>query len=171
MSELIKHFGIDWKLLLAQAVNFFILLVILKKFAYGPVLKMLKKRKGEIERGLNLTKEAEERIRQIGEEREEVLKEARSGALSLVSEAERTAKIRKEEIAQEAVKKAENIIFEAKRMIEEEKSKMGEEVYKDAKELMRLGIAKVLGKMPSEERDEEFIKEALRELKTLHKSV
>ena len=99
------------------------------------------------------------------------MKEARSGALSLVSEAERTAKIRKEEIAQEAVKKAENIIFEAKRMIEEEKSKMGEEVYKDAKELMRLGIAKVLGKMPSEERDEEFIKEALRELKTLHKSV
>ena len=98
MSELIRHFGIDWKLLLAQAVNFLILLVVLKKFAYGPILKILKKRKDEIEKGLKFTKEAGERLEQIGEEKEAVLKEARGEALGIVSQAENTAKIRKDEI-------------------------------------------------------------------------
>lgn len=167
MSELIKHFGIDWKLLLAQVVNFFILLFILKKFAYGPILRMLKKRREEIEKGLKFTKDAEVRLEQIGEEKEAVLKEARGEALNIVSQAENTAKIRKDEIAKEAAKKSEAIVLEAKRVIAEEKAKMGEDVYKEAGELVRLAVAKVLGRTPAEERDEILIKEALKELKTV----
>lgn len=167
MRELITHFGIDWKILLAQAVNFFVLLFILKKFAYGPVMKMLRKRREDIEKGLKFTKEAGEKFARIGEEREEVLKKARGEALSVVREAEATAKVRKDEITMEAEKKSESIIADAKRAVEEEKAKMGEEVYKDAEGLIRFGIAKVLGKMPVSERDDRLIQEALRELKGL----
>lgn len=168
MSELIRHFGIDWKLLLAQAVNFFILLIILRKFAYGPLMRMLKRRKEEIEKGLKFTKESEDKLKRIGEEREEVLKEARGEALAVVSEAERAAKIRRGDILKEAALKSENVIAEAKRTIEEEKAKMGEAVYRDAESLIGLGIARVLGKMPHPERDKELIQEALGELKTLN---
>lgn len=165
MEELIKHFGIDWKLLLAQAVNFLILLVVLKKFAYGPILRMLKKRREEIEKGLKFTQEAEKRLTKVGEEREQILKESRVEGLSIISGAENTAKTRKEEITKEAAKKSEAIVEEAKKVIAEEKAKMGEQVYKEAGEMVRLAIAKVLGKMPSEERDEALIKEALKELR------
>ncbi len=167
MSELIKHFGIDWRLLLAQAVNFFVLLFILKRFAYGPVMRMLRKRKEEIEKGLKFTKEAGEKLGRISEEREEVLKKARGEALSVVREAEVTAKVRKDEITMEAAKKSEAIIADAKRAIGEEKAKMGEEVYKDAEELIRSGITMVLGKMSPHERDNQLIQEALRELKAV----
>lgn len=167
MSELIKHFGIDWRLLLAQAVNFLILLWILKRFAYGPILRLLKRRKEEIEKGLRYTKEAEEALANVGTLKERILSEARSEALKIVSAAENAAKKRKEEILQEASQKAEVVVMEAKRLIAGEKAKMKESIYEEAEEMVRLGITKVLGKMPSEERDRELIREALQELKSI----
>lgn len=169
MSELISHFGIDWKLLLAQAVNFLILLAILKKFAYGPVLRMLKKRREVIEKGLKFSKEAEEKLLRIAQEREGVLRVSRNEALEIVNSGEKVAKERREEIIREAQARGEMLLQEAKRVIEEEKAKMGEALYKETGEVVRLALAKVLGKMPQEERDDFLIGEALKELKTAYR--
>jgi len=166
MSELIKHFGIDWKLLIAQAINFFILLFLLKKFAYGPILKMLHLRREGIERGLKASREAEEKLEQIEELKEDTLKKARRQALTIVGQAEKSAKTRQEEIIQGGHQKAELVMADAKKVIEEEKAKIGEEVYKNAETLIKLGLEKVLGRMPAKERNEILIQEALRELKT-----
>lgn len=166
MSELIQHFGIDWKLLLAQVVNFAILLILLKKFAYKPIFNMLRKRREEIEKGLRFTKDAEEKLKRVGEEREEVLKGARGEALKIVGDAEQTGRQRKDEAIKEAARKSEEVMMQAKRAIEEEKAKMGEEIYKGAEMLVKIGIAKVLKKMPSEERDAALIKTALHELRS-----
>lgn len=165
MKELIQHFGVDWKLLLAQAVNFFILLFLLRKFAYRPTLGMIRKRKEEIEKGLAYTKEAEMRLQETDELREATLKKAHGEALRTVTQAEEIAKKRKAEIVQEANKKVEQLIADAKRTVEEEKAKMGESVYREAGELVRLGLAKVLRKLPHEERDTELIQAALKELR------
>jgi F-type H+-transporting ATPase subunit b len=167
VSELIHNFGIDWRLLLAQAVNFLILLWILKRYAYGPILRLLHKRKEEIAKGMEFTQEAKKRLMRVEEERNEILIQSRQEALSIVREAENLAKKRKEEILKEATQKSETVVLEAKRVIGEEKAKMKEEVYKEAEELIRLGISKVLGKMPAEEKDKELIKEAFRELKSI----
>ena len=169
MDELIRHFGIDIRLLLAQAVNFFILLFVLWKFAYGPILRTLKMRRREIEKGLEFTKKAEEELKRTNELREETLKIARGEALGIVSEAESLGKKRKEEMVREANKKVESVVADAKRAIEEEKSKMGETVYKNAQELVKSSIVKVLGKMPAGERDQHLIEEALKELKVASK--
>ena len=45
MQELFSAFGVNWKLLIAQAVNFGIVLVALRYFLYTPVLEMLEKRR------------------------------------------------------------------------------------------------------------------------------
>lgn len=167
MTELIKHFGIDWRLLLAQAANFLILLWILKRFAYGPILRILKKREEEIKKGLRYTKEAEEALANVGALKEEILAEARGEALKIVSQAEDTAKRRKDEMIKEASARAEAVVADAKKIIGEEKAKMKESIYGEAEEIVRLGLAKVLGKIPAEERDRELIQEALKELKSV----
>lgn len=167
MSELISNFGIDWRMLLAQAVNFFILLFLLRMFAYKPILRMLKKRRQEIEKGLEYTKKAEEKLRMTDILREETINQAREQALVIVTEAEETGKKRREEMVQEANRKMEGVVADAKRVIEEEKAKMGEDVYKNARELVRAGIIRVLGKMSAEERNEPLIQEALEELKAV----
>ena len=52
MEQLFSQLGIDWHLLLSQAVNFFLLLIVLRVFAYKPLLAFLHERRRKIEEGL-----------------------------------------------------------------------------------------------------------------------
>lgn len=169
MSDLITHFGIDWKLLAAQAVNFFVLLAVLKKFAFGPIMAMLRTRREEIEKGIAMKNEAEENLQKIDILREETLKNAREQAVGIVDQAQETAHARREEILQEATRKSEAVVMEAKRIIREEKEKMIDEFIDNAGDLLRLGVVKILGKIPAKGRDEKLLQEALRELKAVSK--
>lgn len=166
MEELVRHLGVDWKLLLAQVVNFTILLIVLRKFAYGPILNMLRERKRSIEEGIRMRAEAEERLRVVDRIKEEKLTAAKVEAVGIVNRAEQTAHARQEEIARETDRKVESIIADARRVIESEKAKMRDGLYADSEELLREGIARVLGKMQPDERDNRLIREALRELKS-----
>ena len=98
MEELIKNFGIDWKLLVAQVVNFAILFFLLKKFAYGPVLAILRKRAAGIKEGIAMRAKAEKTLGEVGEIKAKTAQQAEMDALALVAHAEETAGKRKEEI-------------------------------------------------------------------------
>ena len=47
MSQLFSQLGIDWHLLLSQAINFLLLLIVLRLVVYKPLLNLLHKRKGK----------------------------------------------------------------------------------------------------------------------------
>ena len=51
-NQLLSQLGIDWKLFLSQAVNFFILLLVLTFFVYKPLIKIVKERNKRIKEGL-----------------------------------------------------------------------------------------------------------------------
>jgi len=169
MQELLNNFGVEWKLLLAQFINFAILFVVLRKFAYKPIVSMLRKRREDIEKGIRFTKEAEENLKSVGEKEKQIIEEAKGQALTIVNEGQEIAKEKKEEAIKETVKKAEAIISDAKKAAEIEKAKMGEIVYQNAEELIKTGLEKVLLKMPAKERDQALIEEALKELKAATK--
>ena len=167
MQEFITHFGIDWKLFLAQIVNFGVILFVLRKFAYQPILNMLRVRREMIEGGLEMRKEAEKNLKESDEMRNRTLQQAHAEALGIVSRAEQIGKEKQEEILKQTDVKVEGIIGDARRMIEQEKEKMSDVVYSEAEQLVRLGIAHVIGKLTASERDNVLISEALSELKTL----
>lgn len=167
LEELLKNFGVDWKLLLAQFINFAILFVVLRKFAYKPIVEMLRKRRQDIEKGISFTNEAQEKLKSVAEKEKQIIEEAKGQALLIVNEGQSIAKEKKEEAIKETVKKAEAIIQDAKRSAELEKAKMGEDVFDNAENLIRAGLEKVLLKIPAKDRDEELIKEALKELKAI----
>jgi len=169
MQELLNNFGVDWKLLLAQLINFAILFVVLRKFAYKPIVGMLRKRREDIEKGIRCTKEAEENLKSAGEKERQIIEQAKGQALGIVNDSENIANEKKEEVIKETVKKAETIISDAKRAAELEKAKMGEIVYQDAEDLIKIGLEKVLFKMSAKERDKELIEEALKELRAATK--
>lgn len=169
MQEFIEHLGIDWKLLLAQMVNFALLLFILRRFVYRPVLDVLQKRKQKIEEGIQFAKDAEFELKRTQELREEILEGAKRDGVNIVTEAEEKANHKKEEILQEALQKTEAAIVEAKRVIQEEKVKMTDSLEKETEELILAGVTKVLGRMSPGTRDRVFVEEALRELKILEK--
>lgn len=164
MNELIHQFGIEWKLLLAQVVNFFILLVVLKKFAYGPILAILKERKRKIEEGLLAAEESQKKLGEAEKEKEGILTEARKESLGIIQKSETTAKEKENQILAEASKKSEAIFQEEKAKIHEEKLKMKEDIYNESAGFLKDALAKIVEKSP-ESLDDNLIKGVLRELK------
>ena len=167
MQEFVTHFGIDWKLFLAQIVNFSVILFVLRKFAYQPILKMLRDRRENIEKGIEMSARAEKNLKESDETRNRMMQQAHAEALGIVNRAEQIGKEKQDEILKQTDVKVEGIIGDARRVIEQEKAKMSDEVYRDAQDLIRLSLTSVIGKIPVSERDNALISEAIGELKTL----
>lgn len=116
--ELLKNFGFDPVLFSAQVINFLIILFVLKRFLYKPLLDMLKKRQKTIEEGLKQAEEARITLEKTEEKEREILKKARITADSMLEEAKKEAEVKAKKIEEEAKKEAESIIADAQRKIE-----------------------------------------------------
>ncbi len=160
MSELLSKLGIDWKLLIAQIINFLVLLFVLYKFAYGPVLAMLDKRTKKIEQGLKDADEAHKKLAESEEKQKEILRKARTEAKDIVEKAHLQAEKSKSEIAGEAKKQSDKIIANAKDQIEQEKNKMITEVKSEIGSLVVAATEKIIGEKIDEKKDKELIEKA-----------
>lgn len=166
MSEFIDQFGINWKLLAAQAVNFFVLFWILKRFVYGPVLGMIEKRQKEIKEGLEAAEASQKRLAEADAEKQAILTQANQESLGIVSQSEVKAREREKEILEETRKKAEAVVEEAKQKIREEKLKTEKEILRKSHELLKEAVAKIVEKSPTEI-DDVLVKNTLAELKNI----
>lgn len=162
MSELITKLGIDWKLLLAQIVNFLVLLFVLYRFAYKPILEMLEKRTRKIEKGLKDANEAHRKLEESADMQKEILKKARSEAKEIVEKANLRAEKGKADIAAEAKVQAEKILVDAKRQINQKKDKMFAEVKAEIGQLVVAATEKVVGEKLNAEKDRTLIEKSLR---------
>ena len=168
MQEFVTHFGIDWKLFLAQIVNFSVILFVLRKFAYQPILKMLRDRRDMIAQGIEMAKDAEKNLRESDEMRNRTLQQAHTDALGIVNRAEQIGKDKQDEIMKQTDAKVEGVIANARRVIDQEKAKMSSDLMSEAEDLVRMSLGKVLGKMPAKERDLGLIQDAIKELKAVN---
>ena len=96
--EIIKNFGINPYLLGAQIINFLILMYLLKRFAFKPIMHMLASRKATIEEGLKSAHESQIVLGKALEEEKKILRKAQSQAEQLLSDAKNQA----QSIAQDA---------------------------------------------------------------------
>ncbi|MFY9461994.1 MAG: hypothetical protein WAP51_02215 [Candidatus Sungiibacteriota bacterium] len=165
MAELIHQFGIDWRLLVAQAVNFFILFFVLWRFAYRPVLAILAERRKKIEEGLNMREEAERKLAEAGRSGEAIVKKAGEVSLQLVNKGESLGKEKAIQVIEAAMKKEEELINEGKMRAEEERRILHEVFSKEAAQLVRMAAARVVERSP-DAIDGQLVKEALAELKS-----
>lgn len=105
-----------------QSVVFLILVFLLAKFAWKPILDSLKIRDESIEEALQSAEKAREEMSNLKDDNEKLLSEARAEREELLKEAQKTANVMKEEAKQEASKMAQKIIDDAKAGIEAEKA-------------------------------------------------
>lgn len=142
--ELISKLGIDWKLLVAQIINFFILLFVLYKFAYKPILEMLNKRSKMIEKAVHDSKASEERLKEIESTRQKMLAETEKEIGELLEKAKADAEVMKKGIVAAAQEQGEDLLRRAKAQIAEEKEKMAEDVKKEVVKFIVLATGKIL---------------------------
>jgi F-type H+-transporting ATPase subunit b len=142
--EILTQIGIDGKLLLAQAVNFLVLLFILHRFAYKPMLGFLEKRTDRIEEGLRNAEEAKRRLDEAVKGEEQILSKAREEAGRIAAETLEASEKRGRELVLEFERKAERIVEEARERAKEEHEKMFREAKGEIADLVIATTEKVL---------------------------
>jgi len=163
--EIIKDFGIDPLLLGAQAVNFLVLLFILKKFLYKPVLGLLQKRQEEIKEGIRKSEEAEKRLERVLAQEKNILKNANTSAKRITDDATNQSVEISKQIQDNAKKQADRIIEQARLQIEKEAKETEKRLVENVSRLSVKFLEKALEEMFTKQQQEEVIKIALNKLK------
>jgi F-type H+-transporting ATPase subunit b len=156
--------GLDLKLILAQAVNFLILVWLLKKFLYRPVLGVLEKRRRRIEAGLKKTEELEERLKQLEAEKEAEMRKVRQEAQEIVTSAKEAAEGVKEKILAEAKEEARAQIETARAQIEAREAQMMRDLRREIVDLAVKAAEKSVGEELNEKKHHQLIERSLAEL-------
>ena len=164
MPELLYQLGIDWKLLLSQAVNFILLLALLTFLLFRPLLKIMRERKEKIDLGIRGAEEVEFRIAQADKIKEKKITAAESQALSIIKYAEKTAQKTKEQILFEARQKSDILLKEASEISERQRIASLQNLLAEAKSLVKEAIVRTVALGP-EQVDEKLVKEAVRKIK------
>lgn len=156
--------GIEWSLLLAQIVNFLILIVLLRLFLYQPVLNMLNARKERIAQSMKDAERVSAAAREAEQEKGKVLEQARREAQEIRAQATRDA----EKIAQEVRSRADVEATEIRMKAQVEAEKQAELALADANkqiaELAILATEKLLGReLANKTEQQRFVAEFLAE--------
>ena len=161
MEELITTFHIDWKLMIAQIVNFGLVLGLLYWLAAKPLSELMKNRTKEITDGLDNAKKAELEVQNANIKKDEIVREAKNSAKQIVA----TSQVDGKEIVKEAKDKAilekEEIIKQARLDAEKEKKNSDEQVRIEASKLISEGVKKVVEGYVSEGKGDDLIKAML----------
>jgi len=163
-AGLLGQLGINWKLFLSQAFNFFILLVVLRAFVYKPLLEIIKKRNARIKEGLDKAQEADIRLKEIDNIGKEKIKEAEIKAVGIIKSTEDKAKILDKEIQERTDKKQQEINELLRKSFAKQQEEAQDKVYAGAVELVKKFVAKSVELKP-ELVDEKLIEKAVSEVK------
>lgn len=144
MDSLISTFHIDWKLIVAQMVNFAIVFFVLYKYAIKPLGKLMDERGKTIEKGLSDAKENAAKLAETEQEYAKALAAARKEAGEIVTSAKHEAEAEKARIMESAKAEAATIITTGKAQLEAEKAKMITDAKKELADLVIAATEKVL---------------------------
>lgn len=161
--EIIKEFGINPILLLAQIVNFTILLLLLKKFLYKPILKVLEDRKSTVAKSLKQAEEIEKRLEQTALEQEKLLLAASTESNKIISDSKKEAHELAEKTLEQTKQTINEMLEKNETRLKMEKDQMLIEVKKELTDLVVATTLKVSKKTFSKEDNKKIIEETIRE--------
>ena len=159
--------GIQPTLLLAQIVNFLVILIALNFILYKPILTVLKKRKQKIEEGLALTEKLKEEEEKLTVQKEKVLAQAREEAKKLFEKSLENAKKEEKEIIKGARGEAEELIEKARKTIEEERQGMIRQIRKDTVDLAVLMTKRLLSRILTPDMQHKVIATHIKDIEKL----
>jgi F-type H+-transporting ATPase subunit b len=148
--------------------TFLVLLALLAKFAWRPLLQALESRQEAIRKSLDDAQLAKQELERLQQESAQVLRQARVDADAIVSSSRADAERLKEEIRQKAKADAEGIVRNAERQIQLETDRALRQIRHEAVDLSVMIASKLIKRNLSKEDNEKLIDEALRQVETRH---
>lgn len=162
-AGLLGALGIDWRLLLVQAVGFLILVWLLGKFVYPILIRAIDERQEAIERSSAAAKEAQVAAEKAEETTREQLHEAKAAAAEIIATAHEEASALVEEAEAKAIRRADHIIAQAEARLSTEVAEARTALRKEMVALVAEATEKVIGEKLDAKKDAVLIEQALKE--------
>ena len=148
-------------LLAWTVLTFVLLLVVLKKVAWGPILDALDARENEIKEALNAAEKAREEAERVSSDYEDSIRKAQAEAQQIISDAKTAGEKVKLDLETVANKKGDEIIEKAKAQIDTERVRVISEIKTVAIEISLSAAAKVIEKNLDSDDNRKLVNEAL----------
>jgi F-type H+-transporting ATPase subunit b len=145
-------------------VVFLVLLALLAKFAWRPLLEALEKRQESIRRSLDDAAKAKQELERLQVESQRILAEARAEAEAIVARTREDANRLRDEMRQKAQQEAANIVKNAQKQIELETARALQQIRHEAVDLSVAIASKLLQRNVSKEDNERLIEDTFRQL-------
>lgn len=154
--------GLNASAFVIQLVTFVLVFMVLKRFAFKPITKMLEKRRQTIEDGVRLGQKLEKERDKLDDEIARVTREARHEADKIIAAGHKDAREAIREAEKSAQVKAERILADAEDRIHEETEHARRKLEKDLVGLVSEATEAVVGEKVDAKKDAEIIKRALK---------
>lgn len=167
MESIITTFHIDWRLLIAQAVNFGLVAGVLWWFAVKPLTKMMAERTETIEKSLRDAEEITKKLQAAEAEKQQIIAQARGQSQEIIAQGQ----VKSNEATAAAVARAKEqvkkIIEESKQEIASEQKRMMAEAKSEIVDVVTAAVNAVLAKSVDKKIDARLVDETVSALKQI----
>ena len=168
LGEMVREtgetFGFDTWIFLSQVISFVIVALLLRRFAYKPILAVLEERRQRIQEGLLNAEKIKQQLAEAEQRHAEILAKANTQAQKMIDDARESAAHVGERKEQEAITAAEQIIAKAREASAIEHERTMAELKRELGRLVVDTTAKVTGKVLTSEDQKRLQEEAARQV-------
>jgi len=157
-------FGWNWQLFLSQVISFSIVAILLRKFAYKPILAVLEDRRRKIEEGQLNAEKIRKELAEAEKRYQEIVGKANADAQRMIDEARESSAHLADRKQQEAIAAAEQIVVKAKEAAALEHDRQMQNLKRELGRLVIDTTAKVTGKVLTPDDQKRLQEEAARQV-------
>jgi F-type H+-transporting ATPase subunit b len=148
-------------LMIWTIICFLIALWVLKRYAFGPIQKLIDDRRDAIRRSVEAADEARDEAQQLLEEHKKLIGEARGQAEAILAEARKTRESMEHRMREETEAERQRRLEETRKEIAAETARALEQIRSEVADLTLEAASRVVGQTLDSERDRELISEAI----------
>lgn len=165
--EILSTLGIDWTLLLAQMVNFGIVLFVLQRFVYKPLLATIDKRRALAQQTVDGAAHMQRELDNLEVLRDAKLRQADADAGAIIQRAKTEAETLRTGIVDAARRQAADIVERGKQQVEQERAQVFRDVQGKVAETIVRATEKIVRRSFTAEDQERLLADLNQELPSL----
>ena len=155
--------GVDGKAFIIQLITFLLAFLILKRFAFKPIAKVMNERRETIENGVKLGEKMKKEEAKLEDKIAKILADTRLEADGILADAKEAARQTVREAEDKAKEKAAQVVAEAESRIEQDTARARKQLEKELVGLVSDATEAIIGEKVDAKKDAQLIERALKE--------
>jgi len=155
--------GVDGRAFLIQLTTFVLLFLVLRKYAFKPIIKVLNERRDTIESGVKLGEEMQKENEKLDAKIAKILQDTRTEVDTILNDAQEASRQTVREAEDKARQKAAGILKEAESRIEQDTARARQQLEKELVGLVSDATEAIIGEKVDAKKDAQLIERALKE--------